>query len=53
MRKIVLVTFLLSIACIFSKRSEGSISDFNKILQVDKENKNLKIEKKINFFYYC
>jgi ligand-binding sensor domain-containing protein len=44
MRKIVLVTFLLSIACIFSKRSEGSISDFNKILQVDKENKNLKIQ---------
>lgn len=44
MRKIVLITFLACIVCVFSKRSEASIADFNKVLQVDKENKNLKIQ---------
>ena len=44
MRKIGLLVFLLFIACITSKRCEATILDFNKLLQVDKENKNLKIQ---------
>ncbi|MFN6093225.1 MAG: two-component regulator propeller domain-containing protein [Bacteroidota bacterium] len=44
MRKIILIAFLFFVGSIFSKRSEASISEFNKVLQVDKENKNLKIQ---------
>jgi len=44
MRKIGLLVFLLFIACITSNRCEATILDFNKLLQVDKENKNLKIQ---------
>ena len=35
---------MLFLLCFFAKSSEAGFSDFNKLLQVDKENKNLKIQ---------
>ena len=44
MRTILKFTFLFILLCFFSKSSKAGFSDFNKLLQVDKENKNLKIQ---------
>jgi len=44
MRTILKFTFLFILLCFFSKSSKAGFSDFNKLIQVDKENKNLKIQ---------
>jgi ligand-binding sensor domain-containing protein len=44
MRTILKGACMLFLLCFFAKSSEAGFSDFNKLLQVDKENKNLKIQ---------
>ena len=44
MRKLLKTAFILFLLCLFSKSSDAGFSDFNKLLQVDRENKNLKIQ---------
>ena len=44
MRKIIKIVFCFFLVCFFSESGGTGFSDFNKLLQVDKENKNLKIQ---------